>query len=216
MKMISALLAILLLCSMLPGCQTNASGEETSTTASVPSETERMPDTVLNVDSLCLADVADAYAFSYLLLVSQGSRNMIYRIYSVKNASDPSLPYVYIEQYETETLTKEFLKDGSVQVKSATQSTVNMADCMIFDTRFRILDENAKTISLDEMYSKWTDGSALCLINGETSVCIDLTALNCSETAQDAESEDKGLLQFMYLLYEYRGTGIQHFGPPRS
>lgn len=179
---------------------TQSQSQGSSSTSDVGTRTE---DQELNVDSITLAQLCGEE--SHVFISQQGDSGVIFRFY-VQRAGF----YGGIECYETEKMTKEFLDGASVAVVSAYKNTISWVDFYVFQTRLFYVAEEGKTIDRAQMLLQWDDVRVSCIVNGATGEILDLESMSCGNS--DAfDGEDRGLLYLVYLLYEFRGTGIQHF-----
>lgn len=191
---------VLLLCLGLVGCGTqggvsNTHDPENDTQGTVGAELdEAKPDLELLVTEISLSDMED----SCVLLVSDETGNSIYRMYC-----DSYAHIAYIERYEMETVTAEFLTGGKANVKSAIKNTINEYDYHIFETRFLVLHNDGKTKQLEKVTDQWQPGNTVWVLRTEDMECL---------LTEDAQ----GLWLLMKMLFEDRGTGKQHFGPTQS
>lgn len=180
--------------------QGQGQSQGSSSTSDVGTRTE---DQELNVDSITLEQLCGEE--SHVFISQQGDSGVIFRFY-VQRAGF----YGGIECYQTEKLTKDFLNGTSVVVVSAYKNTISWVDFNVFQTRLFHVAEEGKTIDRAQMLLQWDDARVSCIVNGATGEILDLESIICGET--DApEGDDCGLRYLVYLLYELRGTGIQHF-----
>lgn len=220
---------LLLICGILSACGRNGQTAETNTVprntsyettvSTMPTETsesteetisntesgekEPQEDTVLTVDAITLAELKSFRG--YIMLYQQGNVCYIYHIYCPQNSN-----YAYIECYETEQITPEFLEGETVAVTGAVSNIINYADYQIFNTRFYGLEREGSTISLEYMMQQWNDSSVQCIISGRTGQVLDLTGKTLGQSL-DVAGDDKGLFFLIKVLYEDRGKWIQHF-----
>lgn len=224
MKFRSVISLLVLALFILCGCSSSGTEQSTASNTAQDTSTEDTAgsslgmeaDTVLAVSSLNISSLLSEYEESYILLEANENGGSVFRIYLEENPTDPNLPYYCIEYYETPPLTGAFLSGEDIQVNLAFKNTINGYDFNIFNTRFCVLERNKNTSDIDVISTQWNAVSDSCIISGATRQCLDLSDITCGETAQDTDSDDNALLQLMYLLYEDRGTGKQHFGPTQS
>ena len=179
----------------------------------VPTSTApfRTADTPIDVESISIFDLSSQFGESFVLIDLGVECDRIYRLLIVKDPQEPnstSAYRAYIECYEMGEISADFFNGEKVRVFSAYRNVVNISDYHIFGVRFNML----KTVDIAEVATDIDRGQYL--VCPETAKAFDLSSAQCGENAADVESDDMGLLEFMYLLFEDRGVGghgKQHF-----
>lgn len=175
---------------------------ESVTTA--PAEQQKIPDIPIVTEMVTLTDLcAPVKNKTYILIATEANKGYLYKIYT--SAYD-----AYIEYYETEPISADFFRGGSLNITYAICNTIDSKEYQIYGNRFYMLNENTTTCTAEELSGLWDTGS-LCIayLEGDQYYLID--EATAGATFMDTDAEDIGLLQFMYQLYYDRGLNINHF-----
>lgn len=208
---------VLLVCILLSSCvPANPHPSETDPTVpstsffTPPEDTTPDPDTVLDVTSLTLASLGSksdsSFILSYVLIVPGADGAEIYRFW--ESWQYPSNYDCGIDYYETDTLTPEFFHGGSVAVRSAIRNAAHRGDHRTFGDRLFHLSGASDVSYVSEI---WATGNTILLYSSDNATFITLDIDLLEQGSLDFESPDKGLVQFMLLIYADRGTRIRHF-----
>lgn len=175
----------------------------------IKDESERRSDTVLNISEIKLDDFDRDYSFNFLLIINNGGKGHIYRLYG-QNKYTSSIQDPHIEYYETDTITADFFCGMPLNVNKAVKNIVSIYDCMIFNNRFN----SVKTVDLSSAEAMLkSPGRHVLLISLETGRAFNGTnaALGSALYGDISKSDDYGLVELMLLLFEDRGFSFQHF-----
>ena len=162
-----------------------------------------MADVPIAVESVSFGDLSSQYSESFVLIDFGIECGRIYRLLIEKNRDSnyASAYCAYIEYYETEEISEGFLNGEKVRVLRAYRNIVNISDYHIFAVRFGLLE----TVEITELETEASRGQYL--LCPETEKAFDLLNAQCGDNASDVQSDDVGLLEFMYLLFVDRGIG---------
>lgn len=209
------IIACLACICILVGCsiqgESNPS-ESMDLSSSMPTNAEvtREMDIPIDVDSVSFGELLFDSNQSYILVEADTESGRIYKLCIEKDALGTNTWHAYIEYYETEKMPEGFWNGEKVCVRSAYKNIVNISDYQIFSIRFNML----RTIPLSELKTEAHAQWHRYLVCSDAENAIDLSDAQCGENASDIQSDDNGLVEFMYLLFLDRGIGKhgkQHF-----